>query len=50
MTEEIQAMEDIKVPYFKVIVDLTLQEFSDFVLEIQKQCDKYRELESIISF
>lgn len=41
MIEEVWAMENIKIYYVKVISDLTLQEFSAFVLRMQKQSDKY---------
>lgn len=41
MTEEVRAMEDIKVHYAKALADLTLQEFSALVREIQKRGDEY---------
>lgn len=34
-------MEDIKVHYAEAITDLSLEEFSAFVLEMQKRGDKY---------
>ena len=41
LTEEIRGIEDIKVHYAKVIADLSLEEFSAFILRMQKQSDKY---------
>ena len=35
-------MEDIKVHYSEAIVDLTVQEFSILVREMQKRNDEYR--------
>lgn len=41
LTKEIWAMEDIKVHYAKAIADLSFEEFSVFVLRMQKRGDKY---------
>lgn len=41
LTEEIWAMEDIKVHYAEAIANLSLEEFSAFVLGMQKRGDKY---------
>ena len=41
MTEEVRAMEDIKVHYSEAIADLTLQEFSALVRGMQKHRDEY---------
>lgn len=35
-------MKDIKVYYIEAIADLSLKEFNVFVIEMQKQNNKYR--------
>ena len=41
MTEEVRAMEDIRVHYSEAIADLTLQKFSALVRGMQKRGDEY---------
>ncbi|MCJ1346315.1 hypothetical protein MMC31_004530 [Peltigera leucophlebia] len=41
MTEEVRAMEDIRVYYTEAIADLTLQEFNVLVCGMQKRGDEY---------